>query len=151
MKKNLLTAAIVFYCVTGCGGTSTPATKGEPTRDEKLAEHQGWLENYNRGRAIVKELSVSRSEDPKKKTDIAAYRGERVAFVGAVAPSGGTNDLITEEGFYLRLVNKEGKDLRPHSCWWEVLVCGEIWQVLPENKIIVIEVAEKDWIILQTG
>jgi hypothetical protein len=59
--------------------------------------------------------------------------------------------LVTEHGFYLRVVNKEGKDLRPHSVWWEVLVCGKILQVLPENKIIVIEVDESGWLVLQTG
>jgi hypothetical protein len=74
-----------------------------------------------------------------------------VAFVGGGAPPGGTNDLITEGGFYLRVVNKQGKDLRPHSVWWEVMVCGEILQVLPENKLIVLEVDEKDWVVLQTG
>jgi hypothetical protein len=31
------------------------------------------------------------------------------------------------------------------------MVCGEILQVLPENKLIVLEVDEKDWFILETG
>ncbi len=31
------------------------------------------------------------------------------------------------------------------------MVYGKISQVLPENKVIVIEVDEKDWKIIQTG
>jgi hypothetical protein len=54
-----------------------------------------------------------------------------------------SNDLITEGGFYLRVVNKNGKDLRPMAIWWEAFICGEV--------IIVIEVNEKDWIVLDTG
>ena len=74
-----------------------------------------------------------------------------MAFVGGVAPPGGSNDLLTSGGVYLRIVTHGNKDLRPQAVWWEVIVRGEIQQVLLENKIIVIEVAEKDWTILQTG
>ena len=127
----------------GAGG------REEPNRYAKLLESHGWLENYKRGAKILQELSAL---DPngREKLGIAAYRRERVAFVGGGAPPGGTNDVITESGFYLRVVNKKGVDLRPQSTLWEVLVCGEIWQVLPENRIIVLEVDEKDWIVLQT-
>ena len=48
-------------------------------------------------------------------------------------------------------MNKAGKDLRPPAMWWEVLVYGEVWQVYPENKIIVLNVDEKDWFLLQSG
>jgi len=82
--------------------------------------------------------------------EISAYRGEKVAFVGSTAPPGGTNDLVTDDGYYLRLVTPTGKDLRPQATLWEVMVCGKILQVLPENKIIVIEVTEKDWKVLAT-
>ena len=67
------------------------------------------------------------------------------------APPGATNDILTTDGYYLRIVTKGGKDLRPKSVWWEALVCGKVLQVLPENKIIVLEVAEKDWIVGDTG
>jgi hypothetical protein len=96
------------------------------------------------------EISVSADKDPKK-IDIAAYRGVRVAFVGAGAAPGASNDLVIGGQCYLRVVNKEGKDLRPRSLWWEVLVQGVVMQVIPENRIVVIDVSEKDWIVLETG
>jgi len=79
---------------------------------------------------------------------ISDYRGERVAFAGGAA--GALNDLITENGIFLRVVNPEGKDLRPHSVLWEVMICGKILNIYPKNKILVIEVMEKDWQVLQT-
>jgi len=93
---------------------------------------------------------AAKSPEESQKVEINAYRGERVAFAGVGAP-GGSNDLVTEHGFYLRVVNRSGKDLRPQSVWWEVMICGKILQVLPENKIIVIEVEDKNWKIIQTG
>src|SRR5262249_17835026 len=99
------------------------STSAYEKRCIRAAQEQGWLQYYKRGGAILKKLSSLGPEDQKKLSS-GAYRGERVAFVGGGAPPGGTNDLITGEGFYLRIVNKEGKDLRPHAVWWEILVCG---------------------------
>ena len=121
-----------------------------PSRYEAMANEFGWTTNLNRGREISKKIA-SLTQDERKKLDISAYRGERVAFGGVAAPPGGSNDLLTSDGFYLRVVNRAGKDLRPPSFWWEVMVCGKISQVLPENKLIVIEVDEEDWKIIQTG
>ena len=131
------------------------AKADEPKGDQensyaKAAEQGGWLANYKRGKEMLQQLSALSPED-RKKLDIAAYRGERVALVGAAAPPGVSNDLLTADGFYLRVVNKDGKDLRPHAVWWEVLLCGKVLQVLPENKIIVLEVSERDWLVLETG
>jgi hypothetical protein len=81
---------------------------------------------------------------------LAAHRGAKVAFAGAGAPPGGTNDVVTGEGFYIRVVNRDGKDLRPSAALWEVLVCGEVTQVLAENKIIVLCLDEKGWLVLRT-
>jgi hypothetical protein len=113
--------------------------------NERIAEQQGWLDNYRRGKEIIHKLS-SLSRDDTRKFDVTAYRGERVAFIGG----GATNDLITNDGFYLRIVNPSNKDLRPHSVSFGAIICEKILQVLPENKIIVIEVIEKDWSVIGT-
>jgi len=113
----------------------------------KFVEEKGWLGDYKRGKEIISSLSHLSAEELKK-IDIARYCGENVAFVGRGA--GATNDLVTEEGFYLRVVNPKGKDLRPHSVSWGVLVHGRVLQVLAQNKIILIEVRDKDWIVLIT-
>jgi hypothetical protein len=73
-----------------------------------------------------------------------------VALSGVGAPPGASNDLLTAEGFYLRILTKKPKDLRPRAAAWRVLVCGKVVQVLPQNKIIVIEVRTSDWIVLET-
>jgi len=124
----------------------------EPTAHEKLVLHQldtrGWHKQYDRGAELRKELS-SLDPEARKKFDIQKYRGEKVAFAGGGAPPGGTNDLITEGGFYLRVVTKSGADLRPHATSWSVVVHGTILQVFPENKLIVIEV--EDWLVYMTS
>jgi hypothetical protein len=150
MRKTLVAVSLVLPAVVGCRPTVGVATPQQQNRHEQIAEHHGWLANYKRGQEILQNLSTLGPEAAKT-MGITAYRQEKVAFVGGGAPPGGTNDLITEGGFYVRVVNKAGKDLRPTSVWWEVLVRGEVWQVLPENKIIVLEVDESDWIVLQTG
>jgi hypothetical protein len=121
-----------------------------PSPYDAMAKDFGWTTNLNRGREISKKIA-SLTLDERPKLAISAYRGERVAFVGVVASPGSSNDLLTSDGFYLRVVNRAGKDLRPHSVWWEVMVYGKISQVIAENKLIVIEVDEKDWKIIQTG
>jgi hypothetical protein len=106
--------------------------------------------SFQRGQEIIGKLSALTKEETAK-FDIGAYRGEVVTFIGGSAPPGGTNDLVMAGGYYLRIVNPQNKDLRPHSVWWEGEVTGTILQVLPKNKIIVIEVQEKDWVVRQTG
>jgi hypothetical protein len=117
---------------------------------EAIAKGFGWLTNFDRGEAILHEIAST--TDKEKMFDVTAHRGERVAFSGATAPPGATNDLLADSGFYLRVINRDGKDRRPKNVMWcEVMICGKILQVFPKNKIIVIEVEEKDWKVLQTG
>jgi hypothetical protein len=82
--------------------------------------------------------------------DISAFRGCQVAFSAVGAPPGATNDLITSDGFYLRVVNSGGGDLRPHCVSWSVYVSGNVIQVFAKNKIIVLEVSDEDWEIGDT-
>ncbi len=112
----------------------------------QVAKGKGWLASYNRGHEILSEL-LRLSPEQQKKMDIAAYRGERIAVVGGSAPPGATNDLVTDGGFYLRVVNPKGKDLHPPSPG-NVMIRGTIMQVFPQNKIIIIKVSNKDWDIL---
>ncbi len=151
MKKKVAVTALVIVAIVVCGLTMTGL---QMTREEKFAAWNGCLGNYKRGAEIIRGLSTRNPED-KRKSDIAAYRGERVAFVG-VSPTDadqpvGPNDLMTDRDVKLRVVNKKGKDLRPICVWCEVLVCGEVLDVIPEKKTIVIEVDEEDWIVMQTG
>jgi hypothetical protein len=37
------------------------------------------------------------------------------------------------------------------AVWWEVMACGKILQVLPKNKLIVIEIHDEDWAVIQAG
>lgn len=129
-------------------GTS-PVTEEAKVKEE-VAKARAWFPYLNRGREIANEIARLTPEKlPEVK--VSAYRGERVAFMGVTALPGASNDLLTKDGLYLRVVNPAGKDLRPRSLWWEVMVCGKILQVLPRNKVIVIEVKEEDWQIVQTG
>ena len=151
---------VVVAALLGCCGCSTaPEDNGTPSEssaeseasDEYTAfvEAQGWRKEFKRGRLMVRELTRL---DPKgrRNYDVAALRGQLVAFVAAAAPPGGTNDLVTGGGFYLRVVNPQKKDLRPHAVSWSAIVRGKILQVLPENNIIVLEVETEDWITLDT-
>ena len=98
---------------------------------------------------MITELSGLSSEEIAE-YDVAAFRGQKVAFYAGAARPGGTNDLVTELGFYIRVVNPQNADLRPHSVVWAVLVVGEVQQVLPHNKLIVLEVKTQDWQVLET-
>src|SRR5262245_1847645 len=163
MRTTTLVAMIAVIMTAGCGRVPTkPATtKSEDSKAAtaltpeqqgylKIAEHFGCLAEYNRGTELIQKLSALGPE-ARAKADFSAYRGQKVAILGGGPTSGGTNDLLTEGGCYLRVVNKPGKDLRPMSIWWGVLVRGDISQVFPEDRIIVIEVQEKDWVVLETG
>jgi hypothetical protein len=114
-----------------------------------IAAEQGWLSEYQRGKKILQTLA-SITQEERQKLAVTAYRGESVAFVGAGAPPGATNDLLIGGGYYLRVVTGKGKDLRPRATKWEILVRGKILQVLPENKIIVLQVAAPDWRVIET-
>lgn len=159
--RNLLAAIICWFVLSEIFLISFPLvtyTADEACASEEtdkavafadsIATDLGWSENLKRGKTIMQELS---SPDKKKKFNVDAFRGEKVAFVAGTAPPGATNDLVTNDGFYLRIVNDNGKDWRPNSVSWGVIVYGEISQVFPENKIIVIKVhRKKDWYVFMT-
>lgn len=117
---------------------------------ERAARELGWLSDLRRGAAVVAKLSDVKQNDSGK-VNVSAYRGSTVALVGSCAPPGATNDLITEDGFYLRIVTVKTRDLRPHATWWKVMVRGRIMEVLPRNRIVVIELDGDGWFILETG
>ena len=96
----------------------------------------------------MRELSAL-SPEQRQKIKVGAYRGEKVAVVGIDAPPG-IGDRRTEDGLYLRVLYRKGKEppVRDYI-WSESMLRGTILQVLPENKIIVIEIDEEQ--IIQTG
>jgi hypothetical protein len=144
----LLSTTFVF--TSACCSVAQTSQTNSAGVYEAFAKEFGWLTSFNHGMAILHEIASATAKE--KKFDVDAFRGEKVAFRGVTAPPGSTNDLIGDGGFYLRVVNPQGKDLRPKNVKWaEVMICGKILQVLPENKIIVIEVDEKDLKVLQTG
>jgi len=106
-------------------------------------------ERLKRGQEIVGKLSALSSKQIDA-FDVTSFRDEIVEFVGVGAPPGATNDLLIQGEYYLRVVNPQNKDLRPHSVGWEVHVRGKILHVLPKHRIILLQVQEKDWNVLQT-
>ena len=131
--------------------TNDPVPTTRPAEsDANRVDEKRWQQGLQRGGEILHEISALTPE-ASKEFKVLAYRGESVAFRAVGAPPGSTNDLSTKDGFYLRVVTRHGKDLRPQAVWWEVLVFGKIQQVLPQNKIIVLEVNEEDWKVWQTG
>lgn len=120
----------------------------QPERD--IARNLGWFPEWERGQKIMSDvahLSPNQLRDP----DNLAYRDMVIAVEGSVVPPGGTNDLVTENGFYVRVVSPKGEDLRPNSVWWTAMIRGRVLQVLPLNKVIVIEIKENGWRTLETG
>jgi hypothetical protein len=152
MRSFLSFALLVlggFWCMS-CRTTHTTPVTGAASAEEQIAEVRGWSFNLKRGHEIIQELEAF---SPKELATVrlSAYRGERVAFWGGPA-SEYPNDLITEGGYYLRIIVLGNKDLTPcKAIWWEVIVCGKIVQVRPQNKIIVIEVNEEDWQFVASG
>jgi hypothetical protein len=141
---------LMGLCCASCRTTHTTPLEEAKDVEEELAKTRGWFANLRLGREIVQELTKL-SPEKLARVKVSAYRGERVAFMGVAALPGASNDLFIRNGYYLRVLNPAGKDLRPRSVWWEVMVCGRVLQVLPKNKIIVIQVNEEDWQIFQTG
>jgi hypothetical protein len=149
MKKQIINAALAVSTILACDQTKRLQTPDQKESYATIAEQKGWLENYQKGKEVLQKLSEL-GRDVENKRDMAAYRGEKLAFVGIPAPPGGTDDLITDGGFYLRVLSKDGKDLHPRAKLWEVIVCGTVLQVLPRNKLIVIGVDREDWLVLET-
>jgi hypothetical protein len=149
MRHSLL--AVLVITSTAVVGASIVCGRG----DEKncvclaLVKKLGWKEEFNMGNDIIRNLSTL-GDEQKKQFNVRSFRGRRAAFCGSGAPPGATNDLMTSEGFYLRIISRESRDLRPTAAAWNVIICGNVMQVFPENKIIVIEVRSTDWIVLDT-
>jgi len=145
--SSSLAAAILAFLV---GWSVEAQDSSMKTNDiyKSIAVERGWVTNYTRGREIIRELAaVSPEHREKPWTD--KYRGEKVAFPGATAPPG-TEDLLIEGGFYLRVLYAEGKRPAPrHYIWYEIMVRGTILRVYPANSLIVIEVDEEQ--LIQSG
>jgi len=149
MKLAQLTALIFTLSIVATSADEAKDAVGRNEAYRELVAKEKWTKSFNNGQRILKEISAM--HQAKKKIDIAEYRGEKVSFIGGGAPPGVTNDLLIEQGYYVRIVTPDGKDLRPHSAWWEVLIQGEILQVFPEHKIIVLKIVHDGWKVIQTG
>jgi hypothetical protein len=135
-------------------GCSAPSQKPEvaksaPTNDPRARESAyadvfGWTREWDRGAAIIKGLE-SLSEEQRKSYDVSAFRGETVAFVGGAAPWGGPLDLRTLHGYDLRVKDKGGSMRGPQALSWSAEVRGKIMQVLPVNRMIVLDVEDRHW------
>ena len=120
------------------------------TAAEALDERYPSLRQHlKRGREIVAKVSALSAKQIEA-FDVATFRDEIVEFAGGGAIPGATNDLQINEGYYIRVVTPQDKDLRPKATAWAVHVKGRILQVLPKHRIIVLEVQEKDWNVLET-
>ena len=138
----------VFVLLTACTTVNPGHSPKESDVYQGIALARGWLANYDRGREIIHELSgVSPEHRQKPWSD--KYRGETVAFAGATAPAGG-EDLLTDGGFYLRVLYPKGKEPGPRGyIWHEMMVRGTILRVYPANSMIVILVDEEQ--LIQAG
>ena len=145
LTQLIWVAGSLLVLLTACSVVSPSSSPKINDCYEEIAAARGWLTNYTRGREIIRELSrVSPERREKPWTD--KYRGETVAFAGATAPPG-TEDLLTEGGFYLRVLYPKGKEPGPRGyIWHEIMVRGTILRVYPANSLIVIEVDEEQFI-----
>jgi len=115
-----------------------------------------WSPAEKRGQEILSKLA---SLTPKqiRNFDVTTFRDETVVFYGWPAMPGACNDVETGKtaagnsisGFYIRVVNPSGKDLRGPSASWEVYIRGKILQVYPANKVIVLQIKDDDYCIGQ--
>jgi hypothetical protein len=139
LKHLLLSGTLVAVLLTACSTTKQADSPG--VSYEKLAAGFGWSAEYSRGRKIIRELS-SLSPAQASNLQVNGYHREEVAFLG-IGPTG-VGDLLTEGGFYLRVVDAPGftSNLKGGS-WREVLVKGVIGMVIPKNKIIILEVHDE--------
>ena len=145
MHKRAILSVMFVAFFASC---STRQSETRNSEGAQIASGLGWLEQYENGQRILTQLSALTAEEAKV-LPVDSYRGEKVTLGGGGAPPGSTNDLITPDGYYVRVVNVENKDLRPQAVAWSVIVLGEIRQVLPHNRIIVIDVDEKNYQVLE--
>jgi len=139
---------LVGLCCASCRTTRTSTVNDTASSEKQFAEAFGWLTNYTRGQEIIRELT-SLSPEQARQLKYSAYRGEDVAFMTADALPG-IGDRATTGGFYLRLIYQKGKEPGPRPYIWSAsMVRGKILQVLPTNKIIVIEVSDEH--VVATG
>lgn len=150
------TIAVFTFCFSLLSysvADSDEATAANHERQKKMREiatRMGWQEEFDRGQNIIKEITTRKAEGGG--FAIAAFRGETISLIGGIASPGATNDLVLENGFYLRVLVSGRKDLRPKkAAWWVVCLRGKILQVIPDNQIIVLEISEDDWKLIETG
>ena len=154
MKTALAVFAVVAMLAAsgGCAPARRGIAAGLPENLARMhataAGQLGWTEEYQRGNEIIA-LPRRFHHNERTAADIEAFRGETVAIVG-VSHHGVQNDLWSQ-GIYMRIVNPEGKDLRPQSVYWSVFVRGKVLEILTENRLIILEVTEKNWQVLWTG
>ena len=143
VHKNVLkTVSVLFLMIlmtSGCATQNCATT-------EDLMNQSEWKVPLQRGEEIFREISSLAPEEIKK-LKFGIYRDEVVAFRGGNFCY--IDDLLIGNGFYIRVVHTPQKNFRPNHCmWYEVLARGKILQVYPENKIIVLEVSEDNWSLI---
>ena len=58
---------------------------------------------------------------------------------------------MLENGYYVLIVIvPQEKDLRPTAVVWGVIFRGHILQILPKNRLLIVEVREKDYRVAAT-
>jgi len=153
---SLLFTLLLAGLMASCASKHQPEVGGrvgdtaEQARHDRIAKAYGFFPEFERGRALVRTLSALHS-DNSRKFDPTDFVDHLVAFVGVGAEPGATNDLFIQGGYYLRVANPKNLDLRPHDIGWEVIIRGKILMVLPQNKLIIIEVDESSWKVIQTS
>ena len=88
---------------------------------------------YERGIEVLKAIADS------GELDILAFRGREIALYAGTAIPGGTNDLQTFDGCYIRVITKSYRDLFPDSHGL-VFVSGTVQQVIKGNMIIIMKI-----------
>jgi hypothetical protein len=129
--------------------TTSVETWGQVRADTAYRQSPDSQAEMKRGREILRKIA-SLNKKAIARFNPTNYQNEIVSFTGISTPPEACHDLLIENGFYLRIVNPEHKDLRPQAIRWEVWVRGKVLNVLPENKIIVLQVEEKDWHVQHT-
>ena len=157
MRHTLPLWLFFLLIVTGYGQQDAKPQQGPPKGDPAPRDRQTLQRYFPKGAdAIANGEQIFALFDKKLPLkqglylpdEFQALVGKQIALVGGVASPGSSNDLMAREGIYIRIITTPPRDLRPHSAVWEVAVIGTIQGFIPANRIIVIEVAKKDWRII---
>ena len=118
------------------------------TAAETIVANMRAEELWERGQQLEKALS---NRVPGTPFDEKKFLGKEVVLLGGCVPPGSLPDLKTYGGVYIRISSKEDTDLRPHAVTWTSLVVGKVIAIHPENRIVVLEISDKDcYIVLLT-